>query len=63
MPENEISETISYKASEAAKIIGVHRRTVTRWVREGVLPGRIIAGTCLVYRGAVDRMRAEADAA
>lgn len=60
MPNN---ETITYKGSEAAKILGVHRRTVTRWVRDGVLPGRIISGTCLVYRQAVDRMKAEAEAA
>lgn len=60
MPEN---ETIFIKGSEASKRIGVNRRTITRWVRDGVLPGRIISGTCLVYRRAVEELCSEPEAA
>lgn len=54
---------IGYRSDVVARMFGVTKRTVTNWVKQGVLPGRIVGGTVLVYRGPVDRMRAEAEAA
>lgn len=60
---SDLEQPIFVKSSEAARILGITRRTVIRWVHNGTLPGRVIAGSCLVSKTAIDRMRAEAEAA
>ena len=60
---NETITRLGYRASECAQMFGVSESAVRAWVRNGVLPGRVIGGTVIVWRSAVDRLRAEAEAA
>jgi excisionase family DNA binding protein len=41
---------------EAADALGVHYQTAYRWVRNGRLPARIVAGRYQVARGDIDRI-------
>jgi phage terminase Nu1 subunit (DNA packaging protein) len=54
---------VGYHSAQIAEMFGVSKRTVADWVKRGVLPGRVIGGTLIVYRGPVDRILAEATAA
>lgn len=60
---NETIIPVGYRSTQVAEMFNVSTRTVTEWVRRGVLPGRILGGTVIVYKPAVDRIRAEAEAA
>jgi hypothetical protein len=54
---------VGYRTGEVAAMFGVDPRTVNNWVRTGVLPGRLVGRTLLIWRGPVDRLLAEAEAA
>jgi len=43
---------------EAAKELGVSRRTVVRWVREGKALGHKVWGVVLIERAEVERLKA-----
>lgn len=61
MPD--LEQSFYVKSLEAARRVGVSKRTIIRWVHNGAIPGRIIGRQCFVSRAALDRMQAEADAA
>lgn len=39
-PQEEIEKTISHK--EAAAFLNIHEKTLSKWLREGVYPARIV---------------------
>ena len=51
-----------YTIEEAARLTGVNRSTVYRWLRAGKLPGEDIGGVVLIPRWAVEMVQAERDA-
>lgn len=63
MSAETIIPEIGYSADVVAQMCGVSKRTVSNWVKRGVLPGRVVGGKLIVFRGPVDRLRAEAEAA
>ena len=51
-----------YTLEETAKLMGVNRSTVYRWLEAGKLPGENIGGVVLIPRWAVEMLKAERQA-
>ncbi|NAZ84564.1 helix-turn-helix domain-containing protein [Kineococcus indalonis] len=48
---------------ELAEVLGVQQQTVWRWLRRGVIPGRKLSGTWVVFRDEVrDSLAVQLDA-
>src|SRR5919202_6419068 len=59
----EASETAWLSASQAGALLGVHARTVGRWIRSGRLRGRVTeGGQFRVMREDVERLAADQEA-
>ena len=44
------------RAGAIARLLGVHERSVRRWLRDGLLPSRCIGGARLVARVDLERL-------
>lgn len=55
----ELEEALALSSvTEAARILGVHRATIWRWVKAGKLSGKRIGAVVLIPRGAVECLKA-----
>ena len=51
-----MSDRIALTVAEAAERLGVHERTMYRWVKSGEVPSRRVGGRVLVPVIALERM-------
>jgi excisionase family DNA binding protein len=47
-PPNLENARLAYRVDEAAKLLGVHRRTIERWIDDGTLKGFKVVGARLI---------------
>lgn len=52
-------ERKAYKQVEVAKMVGVHRNSVYRWVRDGKIKSVLVAGVRMIPASEIEKLKVE----